>query len=82
MNIGHPDRVAATGATYRALLVRGLAMGEAANLTAWLAGIDVGTGRPWRIAEVDRLLFMRNLCQTGRLGSDDGVAPIEALVTT
>ena len=71
-----------TGATYRALLVRGFAPGEAANLTAWLAGIVVGPGRAWRIAEVDRLLFLRELCRTGRLGVDDGVTMPEVVLAT
>lgn len=63
-----------TRATYRALLVRGFTPGEAANLTAYLAGIEVGSGRPWRLADVDGLLFLRELCRTGRLGADDGLA--------
>lgn len=62
-----------TRATYRALLVRGFTPGEAANLTAYLAGIEVGQGRPWRLADIDRLLFLRELCRTGRLGLDDGI---------
>jgi hypothetical protein len=62
-----------TRATYRALLVRGFTTGEAANLTAYLAGIEVGNGRPWRVADIDRLLFLRELCRTGRLGADDGL---------
>ncbi|MBA3875949.1 MAG: hypothetical protein C0498_03285 [Anaerolinea sp.] len=70
-----PDHGFATRATYRALLVRGFAPGEAANLTAYLAGIEVGQGRPWRLADIDRLLFLRELCRTGRLGADDGLAP-------
>ncbi len=72
----------ATHETYRALLVRGFNSGEAANLTAYLAGIEVGTGRPWRLADVDRLLFLRELCRTGRIGADDGLMPIEALAPT
>ena len=70
-----PDEVHGftTRATYRALLVRGFTVGEAANLTAYLAGIEVGQGRPWRLADIDRLLFLRELCRTGRLGADDGL---------
>jgi hypothetical protein len=64
-------------ATYRALLVRGFTPGEAANLTAYLAGIEVGAGRPWRLADIDRLLFLRELCRTGRVGADDGLAVTE-----
>jgi len=67
-----------TRATYRALLVRGFTAGEAANLTAYMAGIEVGSGRPWRLADVDRLLFLRELCRTGRLGADDGLGANQA----
>src|SRR5918998_3795149 len=49
-----------TRATYRLLLLKGLAPDEAANLTAWLSGIQVGSQR-WRLAEVNRLLFLREL---------------------
>jgi hypothetical protein len=69
-----------TRETYRALLLRGFSPGEAANLTAYLAGIEVGGGRPWRLVDVDRLLFLRELCRTGRIGADDGLQPMEALV--
>ena len=69
----------ATRETYRALLLRGFAPGEAANLTAYLAGIDVGTGRDWRLADVDRLLFLRELCRSGRIGADDGLQPMEVV---
>lgn len=68
------DSAPPTRATYRALLVRGFTPGEAANLTAYLSGIEVGGGRPWRLADIDRLLFLRELCRTGRLGADDGIA--------
>ncbi len=68
------DQGSPTRATYRALLVRGFTSGEAANLTAYLSGIEVGAGRPWRLADIDRLLFLRELCRTGRLGADDGLA--------
>jgi hypothetical protein len=67
------DQGSPTRATYRALLVRGFTPGEAANLTAYLSGIEVGAGRPWRLADIDRLLFLRELCRTGRLGADDGL---------
>ncbi len=75
MAMQDPQGELATRATYRALLVRGFTPGEAANLTAYLAGIEVGHGRPWRLADVDRLLFLRELCRTGRLGTDDGLVP-------
>jgi hypothetical protein len=69
------DPVPATRETYRGLLLRGFTPGEAANLTAYLSGIGVGTGSAWRVADIDRLLFLRELCRTGRLGADDGVPP-------
>ncbi|MBI3746208.1 MAG: hypothetical protein HY264_06725 [Chloroflexi bacterium] len=71
----------ATRETYRALLLRGFSPGEAANLTAYLSGIEVGPGRPWRLTDVDGLLFLRELCRSGRLGSDDGLVPTEAVAT-
>ena len=73
MATSEPGTEHTTRATYRALLVRGFSPGEAANLTAYLNGLEVGPGRPWRLADVDRLLFLRELCRTGRLGADDGL---------
>ena len=43
---------------YRALLVRGLDPSEAANLTAWLAGLPCA-GLHWTIPEVDAVLRRR-----------------------
>ncbi len=70
----------ATRETYRGLLLRGFTPGEAANLTAFLVGIDVVEGLPWRLADVDRLLFLRELCRSGQIGADDGLLPMETLV--
>lgn len=75
-----PERVSTapqTRATYRLLLLKGLAPDEAANLTAWLSGIRVGS-EGWRLTEVNRLLFLRELSQGGRFGSDDGAEPATA----
>jgi len=55
---------------YRGLLLRGLAPGEAANLTAFACGLQVGPTQ-WTIGEVNRLLFLRNLRRTGRIGGLD-----------
>ncbi len=60
-----------TRATYRNLLLRGLAPEEAANLTAFLCGIHVGS-QPWKLDEVNRLLFLRELQAAGRFGFHDG----------
>ncbi len=64
---------APTGSAYRALLVRGFTPGEAANLVAWIHGIQPDAGRAWRIAEVDRLLFLRSRCMARTIGLDDGL---------
>ena len=60
-----------TRATYRTLLLRGLAPEEAANLTAFLCGIHVGS-QPWKLGEINRLLFLRELQADGRFGLNDG----------
>ena len=60
-----------TRATYRSLLLKGLAPEEAANLTAFLCGIQVGAAH-WKLLEVNRLLFLRELHQAGHFGSEDG----------
>jgi hypothetical protein len=53
-----------TRATYRSLIIRGLAPDEAANLTAWLAGIEVGDAR-WTLRQVNQLLFLRQMNRAG-----------------
>jgi len=63
---GQPE----TRATYRTLLLRGLAPDEAANLTAYVCGIQVGS--QWKLDEVNRLLFLRELELAGRFGAEDG----------
>lgn len=59
-----------TRATYRTLLLRGLDPDEAANLTAYVCGIQVGS--QWKLDEVNRLLFLRELELGGRFGAEDG----------
>jgi hypothetical protein len=61
----------ATRATYRLLLLKGLAPDEAANLTAYLCGLPIGEA-PWTLGEINRLLFLRELGRNGRWGLDDG----------
>ena len=53
--------------------MRGLAPGEAANLTAYLSGIHV-SGQGWKLSEVNQLLFLRELQRAGRFGKRDGTA--------
>jgi hypothetical protein len=45
-------------ATYRALLLRGLEPGEAANLTAFLSGLP-SAGIRWTVAEVEAIVRRR-----------------------
>jgi hypothetical protein len=44
---------------------------EAANLTAYMAGIPVGAAR-WTLKQINQLLFLRQMNQTGRFGGTDG----------
>jgi len=53
-----------TRATYRNLIIRGLAPDEAANLTAWLAGIEVGESH-WTLRQVNELLLLREMHRAG-----------------
>jgi hypothetical protein len=69
----HPDPSHATRQTFRALLRKGLTIGEASNLTAYLCGIPLNDVQ-WSLAQVNRLLFIRELHRTGRIG-EDGIAP-------
>jgi len=55
-----------TRTTYRNLLLRGLAPDEAANLTAYLAGIAIGDAH-WTLRQVNQLLFLREMHRSGQL---------------
>jgi hypothetical protein len=68
-----PDPTQATRQTFRALLRKGLTIGEASNLTAYLCGIPLNDVQ-WSLAQVNRLLFIRELHRTGRIG-EGGIAP-------
>jgi hypothetical protein len=70
-----PTTIPLTRTTYRSLLQRGLAPDEASNLTAFLCGIPVGT-QQWKIGEVNRLLFLRELQGKGRFGPEDGAIAV------
>jgi hypothetical protein len=61
----------ATRSTYRHLLLKGMAPEEAANLTAYMAGIPVGEAH-WTLKQINQLLFLRQMRQTGRFGDADG----------
>jgi hypothetical protein len=66
-----PTRALPTRATYRNLLLRGLAPDEAANLTAYLAGIQVGESR-WTLRQINQLLFLREMNRTGHFSEPNG----------
>jgi hypothetical protein len=60
--------VAAPEITFRRLRIAGLTAAQAGNLTARLSGLSpVRTG--WSVSEIERLLFLRSLVDTGRVRS-------------
>jgi len=54
--------------TYRRLRLAGLTAREAGTLTGHLAGLRI-VPSGWSIEEVERLLFVRELVRTDRMGS-------------
>ena len=60
----------ATRPIHHALIRKGLSSDEAANLTAFMCGIPL-RDVTWSLAQVNRLLFLRELHRTGRIGADD-----------
>jgi hypothetical protein len=68
------QRSLATRSTYRHLLLKGMAPEEAANLTAFMAGIPVGEAT-WTLKQINQMLFLRQMRQTGRFGDTDGNRP-------
>jgi hypothetical protein len=69
-----PPTAQTTRATYRHLLLKGMEPEEAANLTAFIAGIPVGEGH-WTLQQINKLLFLRRMAETGRFGGQDGKRP-------
>jgi hypothetical protein len=63
-----------TRTTYRHLLMKGMEPEEAANLTAFLAGIPVGDGH-WTLKQINELLFLRRMAELGKFGNLDGKQP-------
>jgi hypothetical protein len=51
--------------------MKGMAPEEAANLTAFMAGLPVGEGH-WTLKQINELLFLRRMAETGRFGGQDG----------
>lgn len=54
--------------TFQRLRMVGLSTAEAGNLTAHLRGLRIGR-QPWTVAEIERLMFLRALVETGRVDS-------------
>lgn len=62
---------------YRALLVRGLEPGEAANLTAYLAGLP-SAGLHWTIPEVEAIVRRRAAeAEAASTEGDDRAGPVQ-----
>jgi hypothetical protein len=66
----------ATRSLYRLLQMKGLSPVEAANLTAFMCGLPA-TGHDWSLRQVNLLLFLRQMNQTGRFGRTDGKANLQ-----
>lgn len=66
-----PPPAIATRSIYRTFLLKGMAPDEAANLTAFVSGIPV-TDLHWSLRQVNQLLFLREMANTGRFGGNDG----------
>ena len=58
-------------AVWRLLQMKGMTPDEAANLTAFLYGLPTADLR-WTLPQLNQLLFLRDLRQTGRFGNKDG----------
>jgi hypothetical protein len=62
---------------YRALLVRGLEPAEAANLTAYLAGLP-SSGLHWTIPEVEAIVRRRAAeAEATAIDGDDQTGPVQ-----
>ena len=60
-----------TRPVYRLLLMKGLSPAEAANLTAFICGLSTTDPR-WSLKQINQLLFLRAMQQSGRFGGTDG----------
>ena len=58
-------------AVSRLLQMRGMTPDEAANLTAFLYGLPTADLR-WSLPQLNQLLFLRQMRQSGRFGRTDG----------
>jgi hypothetical protein len=58
-------------AVWRLLQMKGMTPDEAANLTAFLYGLPTADLR-WTLPQLNQLLFLRQMRQSGRFGCTDG----------
>jgi hypothetical protein len=56
---------------WRLLQMKGMTPDEAANLTAFLYGLPTADLQ-WTLPQLNQLLFLRQMRQTGRFGDTDG----------
>ena len=63
----------ATRPVYRLLLMKGMSPAEAASLTAFICGLPT-SDLHWSLKQLNQLLFLRRMQQTGRFGGTDGDA--------
>lgn len=63
-----------TRAVHRLLLMKGLTTAEAASLTAFICGLPT-TDLHWSLKQLNQLLFLREMRQSGRFGDTDGGRP-------
>ncbi len=61
----------ATRPVYRLLLMKGMTPSEAASLTAFICGLPT-SDLHWSLKQLNQLLFLRRMQQTGRFGGTDG----------
>ena len=61
----------ATRSVYRLLLMKGLTPPEAASLTAFMCCLPT-SDLNWSLKQVNQLLFLRRMRETGRFGGADG----------
>jgi hypothetical protein len=61
----------ATRAVYRLLLMKGMTAAEAASLTAFMCGLPT-TDLHWSLKQLNELIFLRRMRETGRFGDSDG----------
>ena len=61
----------ATRPVYRLLLMKGMTPAEAASLTAFICGLPT-SDLNWSLKQLNQLLFLRRMQETGRFGGTDG----------